>query len=150
MNPKRKPRSNRQTQSQVTVKEDPLQVVLPGTMSPQERVKQVVTQHASFEGPLPHPEIFRQYGEIIPNAPERMLAVFEADSKHAREIQMAALNAQKGDNRRIHWMAWSLVMSGFLLSGIFAWADKDILAGAILTTTIGAIGYSFLKGEKKP
>lgn len=121
---------------------------LPGNAPIAERVKRVVTHHASFEGPIPHPEIFRQYGEVIPDAPERILKVFEEDSKHAREIQMAALNAQKSDNQRVHWMAWSLIAGGFSLSGFFAWIDKDILAGAILTTTLAGTITGFLQNRK--
>jgi len=39
-------------------------------------------------------------------------------------------------------------MTGFILSGLFAWMNKDALAIITLGTTIGAIAYSFLKGEK--
>ena len=76
------------------------------------------------------------------------MKVFEQDSKHARDIQTAALNAQRADNRRIHWMAWSLVIAGFVMSGLFALLNKDTLAAVILATTIGAIAYSFLSGDK--
>lgn len=43
-----------------------------------------------------------KYGEVIPDAPERILRVFEEDSRHARDIAVAALNAQKADNKRAH------------------------------------------------
>ena len=112
--------------------------------------RQVKVQTSRFEGPIPSPEIFKQYAEIIPDAPERILAVFEQDSKHIRDIEMGALNAQKSDNKRIHYMAWSLVMTGFVMSGIFAWLDKDTLAFVTLGTTIGAILYSFLKKDNSP
>lgn len=54
---------------------------------------QSVVNHTSFTGPIPHPEIFREYGEIIPDAPERILRVFEDDSKHVRDMQINALEA---------------------------------------------------------
>ena len=122
---------------------------LPGATPIAQRVKEVVSHHASFEGPIPHPDIFRQYGDVIPDAPERILRVFEDDSKHARDIQMAALNAQKCDNLRVHWMAWSLIASGFALSALFAWLNKDILAGAILTTTLAGTITGFLQSRKE-
>ncbi len=40
-------------------------------------VERRVLARQAFSGPIPHPDIFRQYGEIIPNAPERILKVFE-------------------------------------------------------------------------
>lgn len=118
--------------------------------------RQVVAQQTHFQGPIPHPDIFRQYGEVIPDAPERILRVFEEDSKHTRDIQMAALDAQKADNHRVHWMAWSLIAGGYVLSGLFAWAGKDWLAGLLLTGTLAGTIAGFLqkpqqadKAEKK-
>ncbi|MCX8519350.1 MAG: DUF2335 domain-containing protein [Methylophilaceae bacterium] len=140
--------ASRQTKGNITVKPQASELEIPGTQAVEKRVAQVVSQHASYEGPIPHPDVFRKYGEVVADAPERILAVFEQDSKHARDIQMAALDAQRNDNKRIHWMAWSLVVIGFVLSGLFAAMDKDLLATALLTTTIGAIAYSFLTGEK--
>ena len=120
---------------------------LPGLTPPLERVKQVVTQHSSFHGPIPHPDIFRQYGEVIADAPERILRVFEDDSKHARNIQMAALSAQKADNKRVHWMAYSLIAGGFILSGLFAWMNKDTLAGILLASTLVGTITGFIQGR---
>lgn len=120
--------------------------LLPGTAPVPERVRRVI-QQSQFEGPIPHPEIFRQYGDVIPNAPERILQVFEKDSAHAREIQMAALEAQRSDNRRVHWMAWSLVAGGYLLSAAFAYMNKDTLAGIILGTTLLGTITGFLQSR---
>lgn len=120
---------------------------LPGTASVMQRVEQVISQQTSFQGPIPHPDIFRQYGEVIPDAPERILRVFEEDSKHAREIQMAALIAQKDDNGRLHWMAWSLVVMCFVLAMVFALLQMQTLAGIVLATTIVAIVTGFFQGK---
>ena len=81
--------------------------------------RRVVARQA-FSGPIPHPDIFRQYGEIIPNAPERILKVFEDDSSHVRDIQFAALRAECQDNKRAHWMAWSLNFYWFFASCVFS------------------------------
>lgn len=116
-----------------------------------ERVNQVVRKETAtrFEGPIPHPEIFRMYGDVIPDAPERILKVFEEDSKHAREIQVAALSAQKADNKRVHWMAYSLIAGGYILSAVFAALDKDTLAGIILATTLAGTITGFLQQRKE-
>lgn len=110
---------------------------------------QSVVNHTSFAGPIPHPEIFREYGEIIPDAPERILRVFEDDSKHVRDIQVNALEAEKQDNKRVHWMAFCLIISGFVLSAFFAWIDKDWLSGIILATTLGGTITGFLQNKKQ-
>jgi uncharacterized membrane protein len=101
-----------------------------------------------FNGPIPHPDIFKKYGEVVPDAPERILRVFEEDSKHSREIQAKALEAQKCDNRRVHWMAWSLIAGGYVMSVVFAMMNKDWLSGIVLTTTIVGTVTGFLQSRK--
>jgi len=120
---------------------------LPGAAPPVERIQGIVAQQ-HFSGPIPHPDIFRQYGEIIPDAPERILRVFEDDSKHARNIAFAALNAQKDDNRRAHWMAWSLIAIGMGLVAFLAYIGKDILAGVVAGSTLVAVATGFLQASK--
>lgn len=107
--------------------------------------KPQLINHTKFEGPLPHPDIFRQYGEIIPDAPERILSVFEKDSSHIRDIKTQALAVQKQDNMRVHWMAWSLIIAGYLSAAFFALIDKDWLAGITLASTIGGTIMGFLQ-----
>lgn len=120
---------------------------LPGTASVPERVSKVV-QQTSFHGPIPHPDIFKKYGDVLPDAPERILRVFEQDSAHARDIQMAALEAQRSDNRRVHWMAWTLIAGGYVLALVFGYLDKDWLAGTILATTLAGTITGFLQSRK--
>jgi uncharacterized membrane protein len=130
---------------QAPAKPDPiseLAELLPGTAPVQERVAAVMRQ-TKFQGPIPHPDIFKGYGEVVPDAPERILRVFEQDSAHARDLQMGALKAAKDDNRRVHWMAWSLVAGGFGLSLAFAMLDKDWLAGILLGSTLVGIVTGF-------
>jgi uncharacterized membrane protein len=123
--------------------------ILPGTGPIAERIQRVTAQRTTFNGPIPHPDIFRKYGEVIPDAPERILKVFEEDSKHARDIEVAALNAQKGDNKRVHWMAWSLIAGGYALALIFAYLDKDTLAGLVLTTTLAGTIVGFFQNRQE-
>jgi uncharacterized membrane protein len=148
-------RKRKQTKQQITRQQEaltPLSERLPGTASPEKRIEQLLSQtsHTHFSGPIPHPEIFKLYGEIVPDAPERILTVFEQDSRSARELPVMAIEAQKEDNRRAHWMAWSLVIASFCLSFIFAYMDKDYLAGITLGTTLVAIVTGFLQSNKKP
>ncbi len=74
---------------------------IPGTDTPEQRGKQVLSQ-SHFTGPIPHPDIFKSYGEIVPDTPERILTVFEKDSQAARDLPIKAIEAQKEDNRRAH------------------------------------------------
>lgn len=107
--------------------------------------RRTVTHTEQFNGPIPHPDIFRKYGDVIPDAPERILRVFEEDSRHVREISKAALDAQREDNKRIHWMAYSLIAGGYAMAAFFTYLDKEVLAGIVLSTTIVGTVAGFLQ-----
>ena len=118
--------------------------ILPGQVPVSERVRELARGEL-YQGPIPHPDIFKGYGEVIPDAPERILRVFEQDSAHARDIQNAALRLQQEDNRRVHWMAYSLIAGGYMLAGFFAYLDKDTLAIAMLCSTLAGTIASFFQ-----
>lgn len=61
---------------------------------------------------------------------------------------MRALESQIADTRRIHWMAWSLIACGYIMSALLAWMKKDWLAGIILTTTIIGTLAGFLQNRR--
>lgn len=123
---------------------DTLVDLLPGSKPVAERVERVV-RASHFQGPIPHPEIFKGYAEVIPDAPNRILKVFEDDSAHARDVQMGALKAQAADNKRTHWMAWSLVAGCMGLSVYFANMNKDLLAAGSFSAPLLMAATSFLR-----
>lgn len=122
--------------------------LLPGQGPVEQRLIQSVHQRHSFTGPMPHPSIMAGYGDLVPTAPERILKVFEADSQHTRDFEMGALVAQRADNKRVHWMAFTLIGGGYLAAFAFALMDKDLLAGTVLGTTMVATLVGFLQGNK--
>jgi uncharacterized membrane protein len=144
---KRKRKTQKNKIVHVSDSESSLAERVSNTTDFEQQIKQVLSQ-SHFAGPIPHPEIFKLYGEIIPDAPERILSVFEKDSQAARDLPIKAIEAQKEDNRRAHWMAWSLVMSAFGLSVVFAMMDKDWLSGITLGTTLVGIVTGFLQSNK--
>lgn len=73
---------------------------------------------ASFAGPIPPPEVFQQYGNVVPDAPERILKVFEADSQHTREMQKAALEAEIKRDSRAQWMAFAVMIAALGLTAL--------------------------------
>lgn len=76
----------------------------------QEIKARLIAAQQSFSGPIPPPEIFRQYGDVIHDAPERIFRVFEKDSDHTREMQMTALKAEIARDKRAQWMSFSIML----------------------------------------
>ena len=67
-------------------------------------------QKAEYTGPLPLPEHFRQYDEILPGAAERILRLAEEQSAHRQYLEK---HVTKGDGRH----AWAGLLVGGLVAG---------------------------------
>jgi uncharacterized membrane protein len=48
---------------------------------------------SSYSGPLPHPDILRGFEEIIPGSAERILAQFEQQSAHRRDVEARVIRS---------------------------------------------------------
>ncbi len=113
-------------------------------------------QASTFSGPLPPPEIMEGYNRIVPNAAERIIAVFETEVKHRHELErLQAIGDEKDRSRSL-----SLVFSGqifgfllalaFIVSGAFLiFHDKQISGTVISTTAMLGIVAAFLRSKKK-
>jgi uncharacterized membrane protein len=127
-----------------------VEVIPPDKPDKPDKQEAVITAQ-KFEGPIPHPEILRMYGEVVPDAPERILKVFELDSQHTREMQMTALKAETARDIRAQWMAFIIIIAAI---GLTAFAIKyGNSASAIiasLATLFLALRVLFFKKEKEP
>ena len=79
-------------------------------LGPEQRIQRLVAQRTQYEGPLPPPALFREFGQVVPTAPERILKQFELDSEHFRKISSKALDSETSSTARSQWMAFALVI----------------------------------------
>lgn len=75
---------------------------------------------ASFEGPLPPPDMLEHYNNVVPGAAERILAMAEKNGDHRRALETYVIRAE---HRRS--------MTGTLVGGVVALAI--IICGTIVT-----------------
>jgi uncharacterized membrane protein len=57
------------------------------------RINNLLLQKQSFSGPLPHPDILRQYDEIIEGGAERIIKMAESQSAHRQELERWAVKS---------------------------------------------------------
>ena len=57
-------------------------------------IPQIVQSQSVFVGPLPHPDMLRQYDDIVPGAGERILAMTENEGEHRRSLEAKLLAAE--------------------------------------------------------
>ena len=89
---------------------------------------------AQYQGPLPPPAMLLQYGQIIENAPERIMKVFEENAAHVREMEKAALVAEASSDKRAQWMAFAVLMS------VLALVAYALYSGNVFFVGVSAVG----------
>lgn len=89
------------------------------------------------------PDVLRRYKEMVPDAPERVLTVFELNSATERHMAENSLAAMRADNRRRDWMAFTIIIGGMMASAFFAYLRINWLSGAALVAIVfyAVIGY---------
>ncbi len=112
---------------------------------------QVIAAAQQFSGPIPPPEVFQQYGHVIPDAPERILKVFELDSQHTRDMQKAALDAETKRDSRAQWMAFGIMLAALGLTAlavVYGNAASGIITG-LATMFLGLRVFFVNKSSNK-
>lgn len=93
-------------------------------------------EERSFSGPLPHPEILRQFEQVVPGAAERIIKMAEDQSSHRRDLEKKVIDS---DIERSKWgqiLGFVLALVGLSVSGVVAvignpWAGTVIGVGTI-------------------
>jgi len=96
------------------------------------------------------------YNNIVPNAAERIITVFESEVKHRHELERAQVDDEKQERVRTHRLVLLGQVMGFILaiafiaSGTFLIFNNKQVSGTIVSTTamIGIIA-AFLNAHKK-
>lgn len=116
---------------------------------------QVAAQATTTVQTIFDPGVVRQYAEMVPDAPERILRQFELNAQCEREqaeqaiaAQNLALNFQFRDNRRRDWMAFALVIIALGISVGFALRGNVWISGGAFVTLIGYLVWGFLASRK--
>lgn len=98
-------------------------------------------QVEAFSGPLPHPEILRQFEMVSPGAAERIIKMAEEQSKHRRELEKTVIVSDVARSKWGQILGFVIAMSGLAFSATIA-----IYGSAIAGTIIGAGTLASLVG----
>jgi uncharacterized membrane protein len=107
-----------------------------------------VTEATSFSGPIPPPELLKQYDEIIPNGANRILTMAESQSAHRIELEKIVI---EGDDRRANWglvCGFTFGLIVFALSFILILYGHDWAGVALATTDLVVLVGTFVYGTR--
>jgi uncharacterized membrane protein len=112
----------------------------------QPRNNQTVVVHheqqvQSFSGPLPHPEILRQFEQVSPGAAERIIKMAEDQSQHRRDLEKKVIESDVARSKMGQVLGFVIAIFGLTVSAIIA-----IYGNAIAGTILGAGTIASLVG----
>jgi uncharacterized membrane protein len=114
-----------------------------------QQIIQFVTHKVShFSGPLPPPEIIKEYDKIVKNGAERIFQMAEKEQSHAIHLENYITKKRLAQIDRGSFFSFTLGLAGIISSAYLATLGHDWLAGIIATTTIGSLACAFIIGEK--
>lgn len=108
-------------------------------------------QQKFHSGPLPSVEMFKAYGEVVDDAPERILRMAEKEQDAAHEFSRTALGHEKTLVSQGQWMGFIAMMVA-LVGGIYlalqgeVWFAAALVSPAVLTP----IMRFYFKGRHEP
>lgn len=102
----------------------------------------------SYSGPLPSPEMLKQYDEIAPGAAKLFIETFRDQAHHRMELEKAYL---KSDRRR----SWGGLVAGFVIAmtalcgGMtLVYFGHDLAGTTLGTSGLGGLVGTFVYGTR--
>ena len=110
---------------------------------------QVLMAMAVRSGPLPSPEDFARYGEVLSDAPDRILRMAERQSEHRMELEKTVIRRQLNQSGIGQVFALLISAGGLGMCGWLAINYHDWVAGIVGGTTVVGLVSAFLYGKKR-
>jgi len=109
--------------------------------------QQTMIKASAHSGPLPHPESYARYDEVLPGSADRILGMAERQSAHRMELEKIALRRQFNQSGAGQWIA--AVIALFLISAgsYLIYSNHDTAGSSIIVATVVGIIYTFVKGK---
>jgi len=110
-------------------------------------------QSVSFQGPLPPPQILKQYYDIVPGCAERIISQFESQVKHRQELEKKVITS---DIRQTYFgstlgfiIALSAIGAGTFLAYIGRPTEGISAIIAALAGIVGVYGVGSYQRKKE-
>lgn len=102
-----------------------------------------------YSGPIPPPEMLRGFDEVVPGSAERVLARWEAQSKHRQQMEAKVVNANIDAQRRGSWQGFVVAMFGLGVAAYLAKLGYPWVAGTLAGGDLLALVGVFVYGKRE-
>lgn len=114
-----------------------------------ERIEQIlIKKEERFSGPLPHPEHFKKYNQIVPGSANRLLKMAEDDLAHIHSIQKSQVLMENIATIGGLITGWSIAVISLVGSGYLIMNGHDIAGSILGGTSLASLVGVFVYGRK--
>ena len=106
------------------------------------------TSVQAFSGPLPPPEILKQFNDIVPGAAERIIKMAEDQSLHRRDLESRVIESDISRSKWGQVLGFCIAICGLGASVIVAIYGSAIAGGVIGVGTLASLVGVFMYGSK--
>lgn len=110
----------------------------------------------SWNAPLPHPSVMRDFADIDPTFPDRIVSMTEQEALRRHDLEkehlrLVGVDADKmrAERSRGQWMGFILCLVLVLIGAIAAFSGHEAVASVIFSTTVIAVVTVFVVGRSK-
>ena len=107
-----------------------------------------MVQRKTFSGPLPAPEDFKAYQEVMHDAPERILTMAEHQIAHRIDCEKKIIDFRIRESRIGQIMAFVIALVSIGVICFLGYTGHDWLAGTITAIVVGLASVFLLKKQK--
>ena len=108
---------------------------------------QVTTLSASYQGPLPPPNILARYNDVLPDGANRIVAMAESQARHRQNLESAVVGGNVANEKRGQIFAFLLGMTA-IVGGVFLiMEDKNAQGLASIIAAFTALAVAFSAGR---
>jgi uncharacterized membrane protein len=109
----------------------------------------VVHTSTAWSGPLPPPSVLADFDTVVENGAERIMAAWESETAHRRELEMRELKFLAFDSTLGKIFALIFVLSALAAAAFAASIGAEWLGVVLGGGVIGSVVWAFVNAPKR-
>lgn len=115
-----------------------------------QRIRRAVLLGTSFAGPIPPPEVLREYRQVVPELPERIVGWTEIQLQHRHALERQAADAAERLRNRGQVISGGLAAMGLALAGAVGIWGNPFVAATLAIVAVGGPTAAFILARALP
>lgn len=112
-------------------------------------VYDIVQVEATWEGPLPPPNVLAGYEQVMPGAADRVFRLTEGQAAHRQALERRIVETHSLIERRGQLLAFVLMLAALVIGGLLISDGKDAVGIAVVFGTLAGIGGTFVYSRRQ-